>query len=152
MKIAVTSQNRRTVTDHAGVCRKFWVYDIPGETAIDKQLLELTREQAFRNAESGASHPLDGVQVVITGGTGPGLVRRLAERGMGCVITNETDPDTAARAFARGALVEKPAARSGHRRRCGHGSDHYAEPTPSSVDIERGHRRHGVGRRQKSHE
>ncbi len=28
MKIAVTSQNRKTITDHAGKCRKFWLFDI----------------------------------------------------------------------------------------------------------------------------
>ena len=28
MQIAVTSQNRKTVTEHAGKCRKFWIYDI----------------------------------------------------------------------------------------------------------------------------
>jgi hypothetical protein len=28
MKIAVTSQNRKTITSHAGKCRKFWVYEV----------------------------------------------------------------------------------------------------------------------------
>ncbi|MCX7144523.1 MAG: ArsR family transcriptional regulator [Proteobacteria bacterium] len=28
MTIAVTSQDRKTITGHAGKCRKFWIYDI----------------------------------------------------------------------------------------------------------------------------
>jgi len=28
MKIAVTSQNRREITRHAGKCSKFWIYEV----------------------------------------------------------------------------------------------------------------------------
>ena len=45
MKIAVTSQNRRTITEHAGKCRKFWVYDIEQGQVTGKTLLELPIEQ-----------------------------------------------------------------------------------------------------------
>ena len=36
MKIAVTSQNRKTVTGHAGKCRKFWIYEVEGSAVISK--------------------------------------------------------------------------------------------------------------------
>ncbi len=41
MKIAVTSQNRKTITGHAGKCRKFWTYEIDHKEIVNKTLLEL---------------------------------------------------------------------------------------------------------------
>ena len=45
MKIAVTSQNRKTITGHAGKCRKFWIYEIVDKKVVDNTLLELALEQ-----------------------------------------------------------------------------------------------------------
>ena len=39
MKIAVASQNRRDITEHAGRCRKFWIYRIAEQQIMDKALL-----------------------------------------------------------------------------------------------------------------
>ena len=47
MKIAITSQNRKTVTGHAGKGRKFWIYKIDGKTVLGRELLELPIEQTF---------------------------------------------------------------------------------------------------------
>nr|VFK64101.1 MAG: Predicted Fe-Mo cluster-binding protein, NifX family [Candidatus Kentron sp. TUN] len=109
MKIAVTSQNRREVTGHAGKCRKFLIYDVvegsPGEIK-GKELLELPKEQSLHE-HRGTSHPvLDSVQVLISGGMGEGMRRRLAGHGIRGVITQEIDPDKAVHAFLDGSLVE----------------------------------------------
>jgi predicted Fe-Mo cluster-binding NifX family protein len=117
MKIAITSQNRRTITDHAGVCRRFWVFRTDGGSVIHKHLVELPKEESFRHAAADEPHPLDGVQALITGGTGPGLVRRLAERGIRCIVTDEMDPRTAVTAYLAGTLVEKPAVQPAGRHR-----------------------------------
>jgi hypothetical protein len=53
MKIAVTSQNRKTVTGHAAKCRKFWLYRIEADQVEDKTLLELPKEQAFHESLGG---------------------------------------------------------------------------------------------------
>jgi hypothetical protein len=45
MKITVTSQNRKTITEHAGRCRKFWVFNTENDKRIDRALLLLTKEQ-----------------------------------------------------------------------------------------------------------
>lgn len=66
MKIAVASQNRKTVTGHAGKCRKFWIYGIDHDSVKGKTLLELPTDQSF-HASHGQPHPLDDVQVLITG-------------------------------------------------------------------------------------
>lgn len=46
MKIAVTSQNCKTVIAHAGKCRKFRIYATDDKTILNKTLLEPTPEQS----------------------------------------------------------------------------------------------------------
>jgi len=109
MKIAVASQNRREITDHTGRCRKFWVYEIENGTISNKTLLELSKEQSFHDSSPHESSPLDDVQVLIAGGLGTGLVRRLENRGIKSLVTTETDPDKAVENYLKGTLVIKPA-------------------------------------------
>jgi predicted Fe-Mo cluster-binding NifX family protein len=99
MKIAVTSQNRKTVTGHAGRCRRFWIYTVDGGEVTDKTLLELSKEESFHDSDSNAPHPLDGVDVLLTGGMGPGLAQRLSRKEIGAQVTTETDPDKAVKHY-----------------------------------------------------
>ncbi len=103
MKIAVTSQNRKTITGHAGKCRKFWIYDVVGHTVIARSLLELPLEQSFHESH-GQPHPLDDANVLICGGMGQGLVQRLKAKGIEGLVTTETDPDCAVDAYLKGTL------------------------------------------------
>jgi len=69
MKIAVTSQNRKTITGHAGSCRIFWIFTIEDNKITSKELLELPKEQAFRASPPDQPHLLDGIdqRAVISG-------------------------------------------------------------------------------------
>lgn len=118
MKIAITSQNRRTITEHAGKCRKFWVYAIEQGATMHKELLELPLEQSFHESSPQQAHPLDTVQVLITGGMGPGLQQRLAAKGIEALITTETDPDRAVAAYLHGNLPLRTSA-------CDHAHHHH---------------------------
>jgi predicted Fe-Mo cluster-binding NifX family protein len=123
-KIAVASQNRRNVTGHAGKCRKFWLYDIEDKAVKGKTMLELPREQSFHEHTGAEPHPLQGVQVLITGGMGEGLARRLAGMGIEGLVTPETDPDRAVAAWLAGTLpLGSTEAHSGHDHPDGH--DHH---------------------------
>jgi predicted Fe-Mo cluster-binding NifX family protein len=124
MKIAVTSQNRKTVTGHAGKCRKFWIYEIEGAEVIGKTLLELPLEQSFHESSQVDSHPLDDVNVLISGGMGQGLRFRLKQKGIQALATPETDPDRAVAAWLVGELEESPAEAPGDERGHGHGHGH----------------------------
>jgi predicted Fe-Mo cluster-binding NifX family protein len=104
MKIAVTSQDRKTITAHAGLCRKFWIYDVDGNQVVSRVLLELSREQSLHECHGDGPHPLDTVDVLIAGGMGSGLVGRLARRGVRALVTSESDPDRAVAAFVAGQL------------------------------------------------
>lgn len=108
MKIAVTSQNRKTITEHAGKCRKFWIYNIQNQQVIGKDLLELPLEQSFhesaQTAGPQAAHPLDGTSLLIAASAGRGLQLRLAQKGIQLAVTTETDPDRAVTAWLDGTL------------------------------------------------
>ena len=104
MKIAVTSQNRKNITGHAGRCRKFWVFSIEGNSIVDKNLVELPKEQCFHDSSPHDDHPLDEIDVLISGGMGQGLVRRLQRKGIESLVTTEVDPETAVSLYMKGQL------------------------------------------------
>jgi predicted Fe-Mo cluster-binding NifX family protein len=108
MKIAVTSQNRKNVTEHAGRCRKFWIFTVDGDAITERQLLELPKEQSFHDSSPHEPHPLDEMDVLISGGMGQGLFGRLERKGIKGVVTNENDPETAVRSYLDGALGTEP--------------------------------------------
>lgn len=111
MKIAVTSQNRKTITEHAGRCRKFWIFTTQDTQIIDKQLLELPKEQSFHESSNHEPHPLDDIDLLIAGDMGPGLSNRLARKGIKSLITKETDPETAVVLYLKDELkIEAPSA------------------------------------------
>ncbi|MGD9860140.1 MAG: NifB/NifX family molybdenum-iron cluster-binding protein [Marinobacterium sp.] len=95
MKIAVSSQNRKTVTEHAGRCRRFWIYTVENGVITDKNLLELSKEESFHDSDSNVPHPLDGIDVLLTGGMGSGLAQRLARKEIVAKVTTQTEPDKA---------------------------------------------------------
>ena len=95
LRIAVSSQNRKTVTDHAGRCRNFWVYEVRQNKVDNKRLLELVLEQTLHSSQLGDGHPLDDVHVLITTGMSPFLLQRLQRGGVKGFVTDESDPDKA---------------------------------------------------------
>lgn len=123
MRIAVTSQNRKTITGHAGKCRKFWIYDVEADAVSHKRLLELTLEQSFHESAANQPHPLDDVNVLICGGLGQGLQYRLKQKGIQALATAETDPDRAVAAWLEGALETLPA-EAHHHDHEDHGQHH----------------------------
>ena len=108
MKIGVTSQNFRTITPHAGMARRFMIF----ETAADNQIiqtgqLDLPKEMAMHEHSSQAPHPIDEIDALITGSCGQGLAQKLAARGIRVIVTSETDPVTAVTAWHRERLSRR---------------------------------------------
>lgn len=113
MRIAVTSQNFRTITSHAGKTRRFLVYQAQVDGSVREiERLDLPMGQSLHD-HHGDDHPLYRVDVVVTGGCGEGFVNRMSAHGVRVVATSETDPQTAARAVAAG-LSLPPAAPHTH--------------------------------------
>lgn len=106
MRIAVTSQNFRTVTGHAGRARRFIIFDVnANEAPREIERLDLDADMAMHGYGRNAAHPLDAMQVLITGGAGGGFVQNMAARGVMVVATPETDPLRAVEAFLAGRVL-----------------------------------------------
>lgn len=120
MQIAVTSQNRRTITQHAGKCRAFMIYAVEEGEVRARNLVELPMGASFHDSHEGLPQALCGVDVLITGSMGAGLSRRLAQHGIRALITEEEDPDTAVADFVAGRLQAIP---NNHRHQCEHHPD-----------------------------
>lgn len=106
MKIAVTCQNRKTVTNHVGRCRKFRVYDVEGSDIVHEKLIELPKAMSFHEHHDSSPHPLDEVDVLITASMGPGMARRLAKKNILALVTTETDPEKAVGEYLAGQLPQ----------------------------------------------
>lgn len=107
MKIAVSSQNFRTITGHAGKARRFLVYEadangLPQEVAR----LDLPKEQCFHewHGRDEEAHPLDIADVLITLGCGKGFAARMERRGIRLLMTEATDPQQAVSLFLQDKL------------------------------------------------
>jgi predicted Fe-Mo cluster-binding NifX family protein len=111
MQIAVTSQNRKTITEHAGKCRKFWIYDVEKGVVTGKRLVELSIEQSLHASAGQLAEPLAGINTLITRGMGPGLYERLMQSGILPVVTMEEDPDAAVSAMLSNRLPRLPVPR-----------------------------------------
>jgi predicted Fe-Mo cluster-binding NifX family protein len=117
MKIAVTSQNFKSVTGHAGKSRRFIVFNIgtPCDTP-EVVWLDLPREMSFHEF-SGGTHPLDDMDVILTASAGQGFVAKLAQRGVRVVTCGESDPRQAVRDYLSGSVkAANPHANLEHER------------------------------------
>ncbi len=110
MRIAVTSQNLRTITAHAGKTRRFLILEVKesGE-CIGHQPLELPAGMALHDYH-GDDHPLFqlGLDALITQSAGEGFRNRLACHGIAVHVTSATDPQQAAVDLAAGRPLPPP--------------------------------------------
>jgi Uncharacterized conserved protein len=113
MKIAISSQNQKSISGHAGKASRFLVYtvDTDAKEIMEKELVELQKDDILHNrfhesSDPWAPHPIFEVDIVITAGAGPGFVNRLASQKTRVVITSETDPDVAVAKHMDGTLPQ----------------------------------------------
>lgn len=94
MRIAVSSQNFKTITGHAGKSRRFLVYETDGgATPAEVDRLDLPMEMSVHEYQ-GDDHPLFqlGLAALVTQGAGQGFVQRMARHGIVVHATSESDP------------------------------------------------------------
>jgi predicted Fe-Mo cluster-binding NifX family protein len=99
MKIAIASQNRRTVSSHAGKCTHFWVIDSVDGSCIS---LTLSPEQMLFQASDLVGHPLQQVDVVLAASAGQALEQRLGTISTQLFLTEQSDPLLASKAWLMG--------------------------------------------------
>lgn len=102
MKIAVTSQNFRTITAHAGKCRRFLILSRNGDgELVEVDRLDLPKDMSMHEFK-GRQHPLFESDVLLTASAGQGFIRRLDQEKTQVICTSETDPYAAASALLDG--------------------------------------------------
>lgn len=100
MRLAVASQDFRTVTPHAGKTRRFVVYAVePFQEPVEVDRLDLPKEMTLHEFHGDHGHPLYTVDVVIAGLFGEGFKRRMARHGIIAECTEESDPAKAVKDF-----------------------------------------------------
>jgi predicted Fe-Mo cluster-binding NifX family protein len=111
LRIAVSSQNFKTITGHAGKTRRFLVYECDGAgQPKEVERLDLPAGMSMHDYH-GDDHPLFelGLHALVTQGAGEGFRQRLGRRGIAVHATAESDPLVAVAAVAAGlALPEAP--------------------------------------------
>lgn len=130
MKIAVTFQNGRSISGHAGRVHKFLIYTIENQSVVGKEVLELPKEQTFHSVfHDGVSpnenHPLYTVQALISGNMGTGFFNKMRLNNIDPLHTPEKDPDQAIEQLLQGQLEVVPVeAHHHHSDEKGHHHEH----------------------------
>lgn len=100
MKIAVTSQNLRTVTGHAGRARRFLIFEAqPEAEPVKVARLDLPKEMCMHEFHGSEPHPLDDMDVILSASFGDGFARRMARKGIRVAATTQDEPAAAVHAF-----------------------------------------------------
>lgn len=107
--IAICSQNRKTVTGHAGKCRKFWLYPVEDGAPGERRLVEIAKEETFHDNPGAFPLALEGISVMISQGMGQGMLARLARHDIEAWMSPTSDLDEAVQAYLRGEPGADPA-------------------------------------------
>jgi predicted Fe-Mo cluster-binding NifX family protein len=129
--VAVASQNKKIIFEHAGKCRNFIIYTINDDIVESKKILELEKDETLHNASHNENKTftstLFDVDILLTRGIGNGLIQKLARQNVACYKIEETDPDTAIDKLIKGTLeAVAPVSheKSGCNCNCGGGHGH----------------------------
>ena len=127
MRIAVTSQNFRTITGNAGKTRRFLLLEADGQgEPVEVERLDLPTGLSLHD-HHGDDHPLFtlGLDAILTQSAGQGFRMRLARYGIAVHATSATDPMSAAADLAAGRPLPEPAPHDDeHEHEHGHGHAH----------------------------
>jgi predicted Fe-Mo cluster-binding NifX family protein len=117
MKIAIASDDNKTIASHFGKTRGFIIYDIAKTVVTDRHYVENTFTGHARGV-SGHGHvadrhgpilqALEGCRAVIAQGMGRRIYDDLRAAGIEAFIVDETDADRALQLFLGNTLKDHP--------------------------------------------
>lgn len=102
--VALTMQNKREITDHAGKCRHFLLVHFDQGKEVERSWVKLSLDETFSQWGVPLPPGLQNIDALITRGAGPGLQLRLAAQKVRALITDITDPDLALTMYREGEL------------------------------------------------
>jgi len=124
MKIAIASDDERTISSHFGQTRGFVVFDVEGKEVKNREYRPNTFTGHARGLE-GAGHEIDrhgpilsalsDCKTVISHGMGRRIYDDLKGAGIEAFITDETDVKKALDLYLCGELVDRPEKGCSHK-------------------------------------
>ena len=107
--VAITSQNKKTVTKHAGECKNYLIYTIEEYKVTNKIILELQENETLKytfhiDQNENPKNSLFDVDIILTRSIGRGGVNRLAKQNVIAYIIEEKDPEMAIEKLIKGTL------------------------------------------------
>jgi predicted Fe-Mo cluster-binding NifX family protein len=128
-KIAITSQDKETVSGHVGMCNHFFLYEVDEEGKVQKKSLELADNQILRysfheDPSPNPQNPLFEVDFLFAKGMGQGAVNNLAARNVKAYSIEEENPDIAIQKLIEGTL-EAFSEEGSHGGGCNCGGHHH---------------------------
>lgn len=90
--VAVTSQNFRSVTAHAGKTRRFLLFSVTGDTIRAEGRFDLPKTMALHGWRKDKPHPIFAVDVLLAGSAGAPFRGRMAREGVHCEVVGEGAP------------------------------------------------------------
>lgn len=128
IKVAITAQDKQTVSGHAGHCEHFFIFDINEEGQYQKSSVEVTDADSLHNFLHGdaaqfENHFIKDVKILLTQDIGQGAVQKLARQKIAAYIIREDDPETAIQKLVEGTL--EAYANEGGGCGCGSGGGHH---------------------------
>lgn len=110
MKIAIVTEDGKTISPHFGRAPYYKVVDVSGTQVVWQEL----RTKAYHdNGHHGHSHAdmftaIADCHVLIVGGMGTPAYRAAVEHGLHVIATGQSDIDQVVQAFLDGTLQENP--------------------------------------------
>lgn len=126
-KIAISSQNKKTITGHAGNCNHFFIYTVDTEGNYEKESLKLEKGNTLHDSFQGTAghNPIFDMDIFLTQSIGKSAIQKLEEKKVRTYIIEESNPETAINKLIEGTL--KAFSNEGqhhHDHEHGHGHDH----------------------------
>lgn len=128
--VAIASQNKKEIFEHAGKCRNFIIYTINDSKIENKSILELDKEDTLHescsNEDIDLKAKLNDSDILLTRGVGNGLINKLAKKNIACYKVLELDPDIAIEKLIKGTLeaVATTPSSNGSGCNCSCGGEH----------------------------
>jgi predicted Fe-Mo cluster-binding NifX family protein len=105
-KIAISSQDQKTVTGHAGRCQNFFIYTVDQEGKFEKEAVHYEKDNTLHEGIHGTKgeHPLFDMDIILTLDLGQGAISVLETKGVRVYMIQEENPDTAITKLIDGSL------------------------------------------------
>jgi len=126
MKIAIASDDEKTISSHFGKTKGFCIFEVEGKEIKSQQYLPNTFTGHARGLE-GAGHEVDrhtpilealkDCKAVIAHGMGRRIRDDLTSIGIEVFVTEETDVKKALNLYLSGELIDKPETGYHHKHR-----------------------------------